>query len=149
MAKRYNARALKKHHNYTIEEAAEALGAHPQTVRAWFAKGLPCLNGKSPHLVLGDHLQAFLSANATARKQPLGPDQLYCLRCKAAKIPAGEMADFIADRWGRGTLTGICPDCEGLCNRFAREDQLPVVAPNLAIIRPAGKASLEEPDEAA
>lgn len=149
MAKRYNARALKKHHNYTAEELAEALGAHPQTVRAWADKGLPCLKSGIPHLFIGAHVQAFLSSQAEQKKTPLGPDQLYCLSCRAGKRPAGLMADFVTDGTGRGRLTGLCPDCESFCNRFAREDQIQALAPNLTVMRQKAEPSLEEPDKAA
>lgn len=149
MAKRYNTRTIKKHHCYSIEEAGEAVGVHPQTVRAWIEKGLPCLKQGMPYLILGEHLQAFLSAQVGERKKRLAPNELYCLRCKSSKSPAGGMADFIPEGVGRGRLTGICPDCESLCHRFAREDRLHVVAPDLAVIRPAAEMDLEEPEKAA
>jgi len=149
VAKRYNTRAIKKHHCYSIEEAAEAVGVHTQTVRTWIEKGLPCLKRGVPYLILGEHLQAFLSAQTIARKRPLGPNEIYCLRCKAPKTPAGKMADFMPEVGGKGRLTGICPDCEGLCHRFVRKDRLPVIAPDLAIVRPAGETDLEEPEKAA
>lgn len=149
MAKRYNARAIRKHHSYTVEEAAEALGAHPQTVRAWISMGLPVLASSRPHLILGAHLREFLDKRQTARRRPLGPDELYCLRCRAAKSPAGGMADFVADGAGPGRLTGICPDCDRICHRFAHAERLAVIAPNLAIMRRAGAPDLNEPDKAA
>ncbi len=149
MAKRFNARALKKHHSYTIAEAAEQLGAHPQTVRAWIRNGLPVLAEKTPHLILGDHIQTFLKGDATRRRRPLGPDELYCLTCKGAKTPAGKMADFIEMAPARGRLTGICPDCEGMCNRFAVKSQLPAIAPNLIVDLRSAELSLKEPEKAA
>lgn len=146
MAKRFKTRGLKKHHSYTVDEVAEAIGAHPQTIRAWRERGLTCLDGQSPHLILGEHLLAFLSANTGARKQRLRPGQLYCLRCKAPRMPAGSMADFIPDGRGGGMLSGICPDCETMCHRFVREDRLSTVAPEIAIVRQRGEARLMEPD---
>ena len=149
MAKRFNARALKKHHSYTIAEAAELLGAHPQTVRAWIRNGLPVLADKTPHLILGDHIQVFLRSDAERRRAPLRPDELYCLSCRSAKTPAGMMADFVEMAPGQGRLTGICPDCEGMCNRFVSSARLPEIAPNLAVEFRSAEASLEEPEEAA
>lgn len=148
MAKRFNARGLKKHHSYTIAEAAEALGAHPQTVRAWIRNGLPVLADKTPHLILGDHIQTYLRGDATRRRTPLGPDELYCLSCRSAKIPAGMMADFVEMALGQGRLAGICPDCEGMCNRFALKSRLSEIAPGLAVEFRSAESSLREPEEA-
>lgn len=149
MAKRYNARRVKTHHNYTTEEVAELLGAHPQTVRGWADKGLPCLKSKIPHLFIGAHVQAFLTAQSASKRQPLAPDHLYCLSCKTGKIPAGSVADFIPDGAGRGRLIGLCPDCENLCNRFVSEAQIRAVAPNLIVTHQPRGPSLKEPEEAA
>ena len=149
MAKRYNVRALKMHHNYTVEQLAEILGAHPQTIRAWAYKGLPCLKSKTPHLFVGAHVQAFLAAQSDRKKNPLAPDQLFCLSCKAGKTPDGLIADFVPDGAGRGRLVGLCPDCGSLCNRFVSEVPLRAVAPNLAVAHQRPEPSLEEPEEAA
>jgi hypothetical protein len=149
VAKRYNTRAIKKHRNYTADELAELLNAHPQTIRGWVDKGLPCLKSSTPHLFIGAHVQAFLTAQSIRKKKPLAPDELYCLCCKTGKTPAGLMADFIPDGAGGGRLIGLCPDCESVCNRFTREEKIPLVAPNLAVQRQAKETSLEEPGEAA
>ena len=149
MAKRYNARAVKKHHSYTIEEAAEALGAHPQTVRAWTKRGLITLSEKRPTLILGAHLQTFLTESLTVKKRPLLPNELFCLPCGTGVIPDANLADFV--EWGRGNgrLTGICPTCEALCHRFANAERLGEVAPDLDIDFRGCEPSLKEHDKAA
>lgn len=149
MAKRYNARALKMHHCYTAEQVAETLGAHPQTIRAWVNSGLPCMKSKIPHLFVGAHVQDFLAQQSRREKQRLAPDELYCLGCKAGKIPDGLITDFISDGTGRGRLIGLCPDCERFCNRFVNEAQIPTIAPNLAVTHQTREPSLKEPNEAA
>lgn len=148
MGKRYRARSIKKHHAYTIEEAADAIGAHPQTIRGWAQNGLTFLNSQTPHLLLGDHLLGFLAKQAAARKRQLGPDEIYCFRCRAGKIPAGRMADFFTDGSGRGRLEGICPDCEGLIHRFVRDARLGANAPNLEIRHQLREPRLKEPTTA-
>ena len=144
MTKRYNARAIKKHHTYTVEEVAEALGAHVQTVRSWAGQGLRIMKSKTPHLILGDDVRKFLGDRARGRKQPLSGNELYCLRCRAAKIPEGKLADFTPSEGGRGRLSGICPDCGGMCQRFARADRLNEIGPNLDISIPAQVKRLKE-----
>ena len=148
MAKRYNSRAIKKHHSYTIEEAAMALNLHPQTIRSWCKNGLPCLTGKTPHLILGTDLQDYIRLREKARKQRLGLDQLFCLSCRSPKYPAGMMVDFIPGNSLLGRLTGICPTCDSLCHRFVREDKISSVGPNLEVSHQAPWESLEEQTEA-
>lgn len=144
MAKRYNARAVKKHHTYTVEEAAEALDAHIQTVRSWGDLGLRIMKSKTPHLILGDDLHRFLASQERGRKRPLGPNELYCLKCRGPKIPEGRLADFILTDSGKGRLSGICPDCGRMCHRFAQEARLADIAPDLEVHIPSHVESLEE-----
>lgn len=145
MAKRYNTRAIKTNHPYTVEEAAEVLGVHEQTVRAWFLKGLRVLRSKTPHIILGDDLKQFLDKQQARRRRPLRPNELYCLKCRAPKVPLGNLADYIPDGEERGRLAGLCPDCENQCHRFIRCDQIGVQAPNLDVASPACVNSLNEP----
>ena len=58
----------------------------------------------------------FLKAREPV-KQPCRPGEFYCLRCKAPKRPAGDMADYIPKSATRGLLRGICPICDRLIHR--------------------------------
>lgn len=150
MAKRYPAHRLKIHRNYTIEQAAELLGAHVQTVRGWARGGaLPVCEKKRPALIVGADLRAFLQKREAAGKRHLGPNEFYCLKCRAPRRPAGMMADYEAKSDRAGRLVALCEACEGLLYRTANADMLAIVAPDLAIIRKSREPSLDEPDEAA
>ena len=149
MAKRYNARAIKKHHCYTVEEGAEVIGAHPKTIRAWIRSGLPTLSSKKPMLILGAHLQDYLAGCSASKKQPLSPNEFYCLRCKAAKVPDGGLADYVQFKGSGGRLTGICPSCANFFHRFVSIARIGEVAPDLDVAFPAGQPSLKERDNAA
>ncbi|MDQ3246746.1 MAG: helix-turn-helix domain-containing protein, partial [Pseudomonadota bacterium] len=52
---------VKVNRSYTVEEAAEAVGATPQTVRIWIKSGLLALEGQRPVLILGWALKDFLA----------------------------------------------------------------------------------------
>ena len=96
MAKRVNPRRVKRHRNYTIEEAARALGVAKATVRNWIAKGLPILKDQRPFLILGGDLIAYLEASAP-KKQSCQPHQCFCFRCRCPRDPR------LAARAGRAT----------------------------------------------
>jgi len=112
-----NHRRVKIHRSYTVEEVAELFGTHKNTVRSWIKAGLPTVDSKRPTLILGRDLAAFLQARRASKKQRCQPGELYCVRCRAPRPPAGDMADCQPVTEKFGNLTALCPDCECLMNR--------------------------------
>lgn len=112
-----NPRRVKIHRNYTVEEVARLLNAHKNTVRTWIKQGLPTIDDKRPMLILGRDLSAFLQARRVKNKRPCKPGEMYCLRCRVPKIPAGNMVDYHPHTETLGNLFGICPDCGTGMNR--------------------------------
>ena len=118
MAKRHpNYRRVKIHRNYTVEETASLFGIHKNTVREWVKTGLPTSDDKRPMLILGQDLSAFLQARRIKNKQTCQPGEIYCVRCRAPKFPAGDMAEYLPITEKFGNLTAICPDCNSMMNR--------------------------------
>jgi Helix-turn-helix domain len=115
--RRPNYRLVKIHRSYTMEEVARLLGTHKNTVRAWVKAGLPICDGKRPTLILGRELAGYLKARRTKNKRPCQPGEIYCVRCRAPKQPAGEMAEYQPITESQGNLIGICSDCEGMIFR--------------------------------
>ncbi len=146
MAKRYNPRAFKIHHSYTIAEVAATAGVHVQTVRGWIKQGLRCLREEKPFLILGCDVRAFMEQQNQA-KTPLGKNELFCLKCRAARVPWGEMADYIPRNATSGRLTGICPTCERECQRFVSIATIGEIAPDLDVKFEGTQASLNQSDD--
>jgi len=118
MGKRHpNHRLVKIHRSYKVEEIAKLFGIHKHTVRQWVKNGLPTSDDKRPMLILGRELVAFLRARRLKHKQTCKPGELYCVRCRAPKPPAGDMAEYSPITEKYGNLSGICPDCEAFMNR--------------------------------
>jgi len=145
--RRPNYRLVKIHRSYTVEEAARLFGTHKNTVRAWVKAGLPTCDSKRPTLVLGRDLAAHLQARRTKNKRPCQPGEIYCVRCRVPKRPAGDMADYQPITASLGNLIGICPDCEGMIYRRASMAKLPEIQGNLDITfseaeRPLNKSNL-------
>jgi excisionase family DNA binding protein len=125
MAKRRpNWRAIKIHHNYTVDEAARALGVAKITVRRWIKdKGLPVLQDRKPVLILGGDLIDFGAARARP-KQRCGFGELYCVKCRAPRGPAGGMVEYLPLHSDGGNLRAICGVCETLMHRRVSLRQL-------------------------
>jgi hypothetical protein len=130
---RPNYRHVKIHRSYTVEEAARQIGTHKNTVRAWVKAGLPTCGSKRPTLILGRDLRAYLQERRTKNKRPCQPGEIYCVRCRAPKRPAGDMAEYQPTTVSLGNLIGICPDCDGMIYRRASRAKLAEIQGNLDI----------------
>src|SRR4051794_40028535 len=90
-----NYRLVKIHRSCTVEEVAKLLHVHRNTVREWIRRGLPTNNSTRPLLIHGRDLAAFLLARRSNSKQPCRPGEIYCVRCRAPRAPAGDIADYV------------------------------------------------------
>ena len=118
MRKRHpNPRLAKIHRNYTVDEVAHLFGVHRNTVREWVKRGLPTNDGKRPMLILGRELVAFLTARRAKNKRTCQPGEIYCVRCRAPRAPAGDMVDYVPVTATLGNLVAICSACETMMYR--------------------------------
>ncbi len=69
-------------------------------------------------LILGHVLTAFLQARRAKNKQSCRLGEIYCVRCRVPKSPAGDIADYVPITEKFGNLVAICPDCGSLMNRL-------------------------------
>jgi hypothetical protein len=100
-----------------VEEIATLFDVHRNTVRAWVKRGLPTSDDRRPMLILGRDLVAFLQLQRAKNKRTCQPGEIYCVRCRAPKAAAGDMADYEALTTTQGNLVSICPDCETIIYR--------------------------------
>ena len=132
----HNPNLAKIHRNYTVEEVAGLYGVFKGTVRAWIKAGLPIINDKRPMLILGSNLVAFHQARRTKNKQKCKPGEIYCVRCRMPKNPAGDMADYRIITEKIGNLEAICPDCDKIMNRRVSLSKLDQVCGEITITLP-------------
>ena len=90
---------------------------HRNTVRHWVKNGLATIDDRRPMLILGHVLVAFLQTRRSRNKRACKPGEIYCVRCRTPKPPAGDVAEYcpITDKFGN--LVAICPDCDAIMNR--------------------------------
>lgn len=101
---------------YTIPEAAGVTGVSDRTIRAWIKQGLTALTDERPTLVRGDALVNFIRRQRRERKSRLSRDEFYCLKCRAARKPAGGLVDCETDGT-RAKLTALCETCDTIMHK--------------------------------
>ena len=142
--RRTNPRLAKIHRNYTVEEVARLFGMHKGTVRQWIKQGLPTIDDRRPALVLGRELRAFLEKRRTAKKRPCAPGQLYCLKCRLPREPAGGLADCLISGPLLANLAGICPVCDSMMYRRVSLRKLDAALGPLRVTLPEGLSRIDE-----
>ena len=142
-----NHRHVKIHRTYTVEEIAKLFGVHKNTVRAWVKAGLPICDDKRPMLILGRDLASFLPARRERNKHTCRPGELYCVRCRTPRFPAGDMADYRPVTEKFGNLTGICPVCNSIMNRCVSMAKLEQVRGRMDITFPQALLRLNESNQ--
>ena len=99
-------------------------------------------NGRPSFGVL--ELRRFLTDRRASAKQTCGPGRIFCLPCRAPKVPAGNMAECIALSETTGTLRGICPDCDRMIYRRVNPQKLNTVCGDLDITVTQARPRIEE-----
>ena len=140
----HNPNLAKIHRNYSVDEIATLFGVHRNTVRAWVKRGLATSDDRRPMLTLGRDLVAFLQAQRAKNKRTCQPGEIYCVRCRAPKAPAGSMADYEALTATQGNLIAICPDCETIIYRRVSLAKLAQVRGKLDITFPQALRHIDE-----
>jgi hypothetical protein len=128
-----NPRLAKIHRNYSVEQVSRLFSVHKNTVRTWLRQGLRSIDDQRPTLVRGEELARFLADRRARTKQTCGPGRIYCLACRAPKVPAGKMADCIVTGINMGALQGICPDCNRIIYRPVNPQKLAAARGDLEI----------------
>ncbi len=118
---------IKSLYCYTIQEAAEVSGVSERTIRAWIKGGLPAMTREGPTLIRGDALISFIKAQREARKINIGQDEFYCLKCRAARKPAGGLVECETNGT-RSKLTAICEVCETIMHKPVALRRVPELA---------------------
>jgi hypothetical protein len=143
-ASRPNPRLAKIHRSYTVEEIAKLYGVHRNTVRAWIKRGLPMVDQRRPVLVLGRHLADFLRERRTVNKRSCGPGEIYCVRCREPRAPAGGEVVYRPLSPAQGNLVGRCGCCGAGLYRRVSLAKLSQVLGVLCLTKPQAQEHIDE-----
>jgi hypothetical protein len=143
-ARHPNPQLAKINRSYSVEEIARLFKLHKNTVRAWLLKGLEAIDSQRPTVVRGESIRRFLSDRRAQAKRPSGPGRIYCLPCRAPKVPALKMAECVKTGDTTGTLQGICPDCNRMIYRRVNPQKIGEVRGNLDVTFTQAERRIEE-----
>jgi hypothetical protein len=139
-----NPRLAKIHRSYSVDEIARLLRFHKNTVRSWLGKGLKAIDGQRPTVVRGEDIRRFFAERRALAKRPSGPGRIYCLPCRAPKVPALKMAECVVTGDTTGTLQGICPDCGRMIYRRVNPQKIGAVRGDLDVTFTRAEARLAD-----
>ncbi|MEE9588123.1 MAG: helix-turn-helix domain-containing protein [Hyphomicrobiaceae bacterium] len=131
--KRIDPRRVKIHRTYTVNEAADLLKVHENTVRSWLKAGLDTVDDQRPILIKGQDLLDFLRDRNTGRKSTCAPNQMFCFRCRAPKDVKDGTAEYIPSRVGAGNLRACCATCGCQMHRRANLEKQPEIMSGIAV----------------
>lgn len=124
MGKRTNPMAIKAALSYTINEAAQALGKNPATIRNWIKDGLPVMSSCKPYLISGEALRFYLRNKYKSAKRPLAADQLFCPCCGVGRKP-DDMAVVMSEMAPKtNLLKGQCSQCNATATRMISKSRV-------------------------
>ena len=112
---------------YTIKEAAGVTGVSNRTIRAWIKQGLTAMTDERRTLVRGDALISYIQGQRQGRKSHLLPDEFYCMKCRAARKPAGGLVDCETDGT-RAKLTALCETCDTIMHKPVAHDRIAILS---------------------
>ena len=140
----HNHRLVKIHRSYTVDEMADLFGIHRNTVRDWLRKGLGTIDRRRPLLVRGPDLISFLKVRRAMNKRPCRPGEIYCVRCRQPRRPAGDKVCYQPLTPTGGNLVGVCPDCGIRMFRRVNRAKLTLAAGHLHIAIPEAQQHIDE-----
>ena len=109
----------------------------------WIKQGLTAMTDERPTLVCGDARISYIKRQRQGRKSRLSPDEFYCLKCRAARKPAGGLVDCETDGT-RAKLSAICESCDTIMHKPIPPESVPTLAKTFDVTlrgKPSQKAN--------
>ena len=108
------------HMEYTPTELARELGCTRPKILSAVEGGCPHRRTKSGHLrIVGDAFAAWYEALCRRRKQPLGPNEAFCLACqRPVPLPPEDQLQVHPLPNGNQRVEARCPICQKTVNRI-------------------------------
>lgn len=139
-----NWRLVKVHRSYSIDETAKVTGLAKGTIRRWIKIGeLPAITDQRPFIILGDDLSEYLRSKGKPVSK-LALQELYCFGCRASRLPAARMADYVPLTSNTGNLRALCERCTRVMHKAVSRSSLRRLSELLDLSFPQGDQHLKD-----
>lgn len=105
------------------------------------------IDERRPYLIHGGTLREFLEKRRASKKRPCKPGELYCLRCREPKYPAGYVAEYKPVTEKLGSLFAFCSDCMAPMNRRINLRQLEEIPTEIEVTLLKAPSRISKSDE--
>ena len=139
-----NPRLAKIHRSYSVDEMARLFDVHKNTVRRLAQARFGGNRRPAPDRGPWRRNSPLPSDRRARAKRACGPGRIYCLPCRAPKVPAVKMVECVATSDTAGTLRGICPDCDRMIYRRVNPQKLDAVRGDLDVTVTQAQPRIEE-----
>lgn len=125
--KKHSISKIRRHRIYDARMLTETLGVHRKTIGRWIKQGLEIIPGTHPCKFWGQDIIIFLEVRQKKNGQRLNPGELFCLSCRAPRLPlAGSIKlEKTGKRIGKSTkqviIRATCSVCGGKLSKFSSE----------------------------
>ena len=132
--RRVDPRRIKIHRSYTVEQLAQLLGCHKNSVRLWLKQGLETLDdGKRPLLIQGSVARQFLETRRRSRKHRCQLHELYCLRCQEPRAPEALRAHYLVIPGQADLMSADCSVCAARMFKRVADNSLAALEQSLEL----------------
>jgi hypothetical protein len=124
MPRSYDWQRIRTHRPYTLETFAALFAVHSATVRRWIkVHGLDAaiVSDQRPLILNGKLARDWMRDWTASRKQPCGPDEIFCVACKAPRRAIPGTLHIVSHKPPKITLQGDCHACGRTLRRFDTE----------------------------
>tara|TARA_R110002072_G_scaffold83632_2_gene189651 strand:+ start:25 stop:516 length:492 start_codon:yes stop_codon:yes gene_type:complete len=144
-SRRINTRRIKQNYSYLVQEFAECLGVHKNTVRNYIKDGLPVIDDQRPQRIHGSDGIAFINEKQARRKCKCATNEFYCLKCRYPRKPVPGSVSLIPLSKTKLNISGKCEECGTDMNKGGSEANRAEYIKTFGIGKQAGEHITETP----
>ncbi len=122
--KRINTRLIKSKYSYSLQELADVIGCHPNTICNWMKNdGLQRIDGIYPYMLYGQVVIDFLKSRQL-KKRKLLINEFRCCACKTSRGAWQAIATIKTINSKVAMLQAVCERCNGKINKIISQKNL-------------------------
>jgi len=117
--RRINTRRIKAKYSYSLQELANVINCHPNTISGWIKnEGLRRIDGIYPYMIYGQVVIEFLKMRQLKNKTKLLLTEFRCCTCQATSTAWEGIATIATINSKIAMLQAVCERCNGKISKI-------------------------------